>query len=129
MIADGGHDPLNVLGGIPTINLDYSPIWRLFPVVWTADAIEKGYRTKLTNALDIENAGAKGMVESIAGGAPKAVGFLVNCPVVYRINGSPRSRAVRGRRAIGPACITSAALAGSGSVVPLLCRVAGQVRQ
>jgi hypothetical protein len=85
-IADGGHGPLNVLGGIPTINLDYSPIWRLFPVVWTADAIEKGYRTKLTNAIDIENAGAKGIVESIAGGPPKAVGFLVNCPVVYRIN-------------------------------------------
>lgn len=85
-IADGGHGPLNVLGGIPTINLDYSPIWRLFPVVWTADAIEKGYRTKMTNAIDIENAGAKGIVESIAGGAPKAVGFLVNCPVVYRIN-------------------------------------------
>lgn len=85
-IADGGHGPLNVLGGIPTINLDYSPIWRLFPVVWTADAVEKGYRTKLTNAIDIENAGAKGIVESIAGGPPKAVGFLVNCPVVYRIN-------------------------------------------
>jgi hypothetical protein len=85
-IADGGHGPLNVLGGIPTINLDYSPIWRLFPVVWTADAIEKGYRTKVTNAIDIENAGAKGIIESIAGGPPKAVGFLVNCPVVYRIN-------------------------------------------
>ena len=85
-IADGGHGPLNVLGGIPTINLDYSPIWRLFPVVWTADAVEKGYRTKLTNAIDIENAGAKGIVEFIAGGPPKAVGFLVNCPVVYRIN-------------------------------------------
>lgn len=78
VIADGGHGPLNVLGGIPTINMDYSPIWRLFPVVWTADAVEKGYRTK--------NAGAKGIVESIAGGPPKAVGFLVNCPVVYRIN-------------------------------------------
>ncbi len=85
-ISDGGHGPLNILGGIPTINLDYSPIWRLFPVVWTADAIEKGYRTKVTNAIDIENAGAKGIIESIAGGAPKAVGFLVNCPVVYRIN-------------------------------------------
>jgi hypothetical protein len=82
----GSKGPLNVLGGIPTINLDYSPIWRLFPVVWTADAIEKGYRTKLTNAIDIENAGAKGIVESIEGGPPRAVGFLVNCPVVYRIN-------------------------------------------
>lgn len=85
-LSDGGNGPLNVLGGIPTINLDYSPIWRLFPVVWTAEAIEKGWRTKLTNAIDIENAGAKGIVQSIAGGPPKAVGFLVNCPVVYRIN-------------------------------------------
>jgi hypothetical protein len=84
----GSHGPLNVLGGIPTINLDYSPIWRLFPIRWTDAAIEAGYRTKLTNAIDIENAGAKGIVESIAegGGPPKAVGFLVNCPVVYRIN-------------------------------------------
>ncbi|MFN4159389.1 MAG: hypothetical protein ACK4GO_13410 [Gemmobacter sp.] len=85
-LSDGGHGPLNVLGGIPTINLDYSPIWRLFPVVWTETAIAAGYRTKLTNAIDIENAGAKGIVESLAGGAPRAVGFLVNCPVVYRIN-------------------------------------------
>jgi hypothetical protein len=85
-LSDGGHGPLNVLGGIPTINLDYSPIWRLFPVVWTEAAIAAGYRTKLTNAIDIENAGAKGIVESLAGGPPRAVGFLVNCPVVYRIN-------------------------------------------
>ena len=82
----GSHGPLNVLGGIPTINLDYSPIWRLFPVVWTEAAIAAGYRTKLTNAIDIENAGAKGIIESLAGGAPRAIGFLVNCPVVYRIN-------------------------------------------
>jgi hypothetical protein len=87
-LSDGGHGPLNVLGGIPTINLDYSPIWRLFPVKWTEAAIERGYRTKMTGAIDIENAGAKGIIESIAegGGPPKAVGFLVNCPVVYRVN-------------------------------------------
>lgn len=87
-LSDGGHGPLNVLGGIPTINLDYSPIWRLFPVKWTDDAIKQGYRTKLTGAIDIENAGAKGLVQSITegGGPPKAVGFLVNCPVVYRVN-------------------------------------------
>jgi hypothetical protein len=87
-LSDGGHGPLNVLGGIPTINLDYSPIWRLFPVKWTDAAVKAGYRTKLTGAIDIENAGAKGIVETIAegGGPPKAVGFLVNCPVVYRVN-------------------------------------------
>lgn len=87
-LSDGGHGPLNVLGGIPTINLDYSPMWRLFPVKWTDAAIEAGYRTKMTGAIDIENAGAKGIIESIApgGGPPKAVGFLINCPVVYRVN-------------------------------------------
>lgn len=83
---EGSHGPLNVLGGIPTINLDYSPMWRLFPVKWTDAAIEKGYRTKLTDAIAIEDAGAKGIIESLEGGPPKALGFLINCPVVYRVN-------------------------------------------
>lgn len=82
----GSHGPLNVLGGVPTINLDYSPMWRLFPVKWTEAAIEMGYRTKLTDAIAIEDAGAKGIIESLEGGPPKALGFLVNCPVVYRVN-------------------------------------------
>ncbi|MGL4724088.1 MAG: DUF7482 domain-containing protein [Scandinavium sp.] len=83
----GSHGPLNVLGGIPTINLDYSPMWRLFPVKWTKEAIAKGYRTKLTNAFDIENAAEKGLVVSLVDGkAPKAAGIIINCPVVYRIN-------------------------------------------
>jgi hypothetical protein len=82
----GTHGPLNVLGGIPTINLDYSPLWRLFPVRWTDAAIEKGYRTKMMDAIAIEGAGERGIIESIAGGKPKAVGFIINCPVVYRVN-------------------------------------------
>lgn len=81
-----GRGPLNVLGGIPTINLDYSPMWRLFPVKWTEEAVVKGYRTRLTDAIHIEDTAAKGFIESLEGGPPKAVGFLVNCPVVYRIN-------------------------------------------
>jgi hypothetical protein len=43
----GGRGPLNVLGGIPTINLDYSPYWLLFPAVWTVEAIQKGYRYRI----------------------------------------------------------------------------------
>jgi hypothetical protein len=31
VLGGDGRGPLNVLGGIPTINLDYSPMWRLFP--------------------------------------------------------------------------------------------------
>ena len=82
----GSHGPLNVLGGIPTINLDYSPMWRVFPVKWTDEAIRKGYRTRMTDAIAIEDAGERGIIESIAGGPPRPVGFVVNCPVVYRVN-------------------------------------------
>ena len=82
----GSHGPLNVLGGIPTINLDYSPMWRVFPVKWTDESIRKGYRTKMTDAIAIEDAGERGIIESVAGGKPKPVGFVVNCPVVYRVN-------------------------------------------
>ena len=86
-LSDGDvHGPLNVLGGIPTINLDYSPLWRLFPVKWSDAAVAKGYRTRETDAIQIEDLGERGVIESIAGGKPKAVGFIVNCPVVYRIN-------------------------------------------
>jgi len=40
----------------------------------------------MTDAIHIEDAGAKGIIESLEGGPPKAAGFLINCPVVYRVN-------------------------------------------
>ena len=81
-----GRGPLNVLGGIPTINLDYSPMWRLFPAKWTSAAIQHGYRSRLTDAIHIEDMASKGFIKSIDDGDLRAVGFIVNCPVVYRVN-------------------------------------------
>ena len=81
-----GRSPLNVLGGIPTINLDYSPMWRLFPAKWTEEAIERGYRTKMFDAIHVEDMAAKGYITSLDDGELRAVGFIVNCPVVYRVN-------------------------------------------
>jgi hypothetical protein len=81
-----GRGPLNVLGGIPTINLDYSPMWRLFPAKWTSAAIERGYRSRVTDAFQIEDLANKGFIKGIDGGDLRPVGFVVNCPVVYRIN-------------------------------------------
>jgi hypothetical protein len=81
-----GRGPLNVLGGIPTLNLDYSPMWRIFPAVWTDEAVQKGYRARMTDAIHIEDMAAKGFIKSLDGGDLRAVGFIVNCPVVYRIN-------------------------------------------
>ena len=81
-----GRGPLNVLGGIPTINLDYSTMWRLFPAKWTSAAIQHGYRSRLTDAIHIEDMASKGLIKSIDDGDLRAVGFIVNCPVVYRVN-------------------------------------------
>jgi len=81
-----GRGPLNILGGIPTINLDYSPMWRLFPAVWTDEAIKKGYRYRMTSALQTAEMATRGYIKSLDGGDFRAVGFVVNCPVVYRIN-------------------------------------------
>lgn len=81
-----GRGPLNVLGGIPTINLDYSPMWRIFPAVWTQEAIARGYRARMSDAIHIEDMAAKGFIQSLDGGDLRAVGFIVNCPVVYRVN-------------------------------------------
>ncbi|MBV8971852.1 MAG: hypothetical protein JO290_06125 [Sphingomonadaceae bacterium] len=81
-----GRGPLNVLGGIPTINLDYSPMWRLFPAVWTDEAIAKGYRYRMTSALQAAEMATRGLIKSLDGGEFRAVGFVVNCPIVYRIN-------------------------------------------
>lgn len=81
-----GRGPLNVLGGIPTINLDYSPMWRVFPAVWSNDAIAKGYRTRITSALQAAELEERGLIHSLDGKDFRAVGFIVNCPVVYRVN-------------------------------------------
>ena len=81
-----GRGPLNILGGIPTINLDYSPMWRLFPAKWTDAAIQRGYRSRLTDAFAIEDMAKRGFLTGLDGGELRPVGFVVNCPVVYRIN-------------------------------------------
>ena len=51
-LADG-HRPNNTLGGIPTIALDYSPMWDANLYTWTADAISKGYRQQLREEFQI----------------------------------------------------------------------------
>jgi hypothetical protein len=86
VLAGDGRGPLNVLGGVPTINLDYSPMWRLFPAKWTEEAIAKGYRARMSDAIWIEDMAAKGFIRSLDDGDLRAVGFIVNCPVVYRVN-------------------------------------------
>jgi hypothetical protein len=79
-----GISPLNVLGGIPTVATDYSPIWDVNPAVWTQKAIEMGYRSRLTEEFAILGFVQKGWIVGLNGKPFGSAGLVVNCPIVYR---------------------------------------------
>ena len=76
--------PLNVLGGIPTIATDYSPLWDMNPFVWTQEAIDKGYRSRLSEEFDILGKVDRGWLTGLDGGKFGSIGLVVNCPIVSR---------------------------------------------
>jgi len=81
-----GHRPNNVLGGIPTIAPDYSPLWEAQPYEWTSDAIAKGFRGLLTEEFRILTLVQDGILTG-PGGAKFGTGtFIVNCPIAQRLN-------------------------------------------
>jgi hypothetical protein len=80
--GEGG--PLNVLGGIPHVATDYSPLWDFNLGEWTADAVAKGYRSRLNEEFEILGFVQRGFVTG-PGGAPwGSTGLIVNCPIVHR---------------------------------------------
>jgi hypothetical protein len=84
-LADGFR-PNNVLGGIPTNALDYSPTWDAQIYQWTQDAISKGYRGQLREEFQILTLVQDGLLTA-PGGAPFTTsGFSINCPIVQRLN-------------------------------------------
>jgi hypothetical protein len=82
-LSDGGS-PLNVLGGIPTVATDYSPLWDINPSVWTQQAIDMGYRSRLTEEFAILGFVQKGWLTGLNGQPFGSAGLVVNCPIVYR---------------------------------------------
>lgn len=79
-----GRSPLNVLGGIPTVANDYSPIWDVNLGEWTNESIEMGYRSRLTEEFQILGFAQKGWITG-PGGAPfGSSGIVVNCPIAFR---------------------------------------------
>jgi hypothetical protein len=84
-LADG-HRPNNVLGGIPTIALDYSPAWDAQLYAWTEDAINRGFRGQLREEFQILTFVQDGLITG-PGGAPfQSAGFSINCPIVQRLD-------------------------------------------
>ncbi|HJU34167.1 MAG TPA: hypothetical protein VJ695_03500 [Nitrososphaera sp.] len=80
----GEGSPLNVLGGIPTISTDYSPLWDLNLGVWTQEAIDNGYRSRLTEEFAILGFAEEGWITGLGGGQYGSVGMIINCPIVFR---------------------------------------------
>src|SRR6201996_4821947 len=67
-LADGFR-PNNVVGGIPTNALDYSPAWDAQLFEWTQDAINNGYRGQLREEFQVLTFVQDGLITA-PGGAP-----------------------------------------------------------
>jgi hypothetical protein len=80
----GEGSPLNVLGGIPTIATDYSPLWDINAGVWTQEAIDNGHHSRLTEEFAILGFVEEGWITGLEGGPYGSVGMVVNCPIVFR---------------------------------------------
>ena len=81
-----GFRPNNVLGGIPTIAPDYSPLWEAEPYEWTADAVARGFRGQLREEFQLLTLVQYGLLTG-PGGAKFGTGsFIVNCPIAQRLN-------------------------------------------
>lgn len=83
ILGEGG--PLNILGGIPTIATDYSPLWDLNLGEWTQEAVDKGYRARMTEEFSILGMVERGFVTGPGGGAYGSSGIIINCPIVQRL--------------------------------------------
>jgi hypothetical protein len=84
-LADG-HRPNNVLGGIPTIALDYSPAWDAQLFEWTDDAIDRGFRGQVREEFQILTFVQDGLITGPGGAKFGSSGFSINCPIVQRLD-------------------------------------------
>ena len=84
-LADGFR-PNNVLGGIPTIALDYSPAWDAQLYEWTPDAISRGFRGQPREEFQILTFVQDGLITGPGGATFGSSGFSINCPIVQRLD-------------------------------------------
>jgi hypothetical protein len=83
--ADGAR-PNNVLGGIPTIALDYAPAWDAQLFEWTKDAIDNGFRGQVREEFQILTFVQDGLITGPGGKPFGSSGFSINCPIVQRLD-------------------------------------------
>jgi hypothetical protein len=79
-----GRSPLNVFGGIPSVALDYSPLWDMNLGEWTNESIDNGYRSRLTEEFQILGFVEDGWITGPGGADYGSVGIIINCPIAFR---------------------------------------------
>jgi len=84
-LADGAR-PNNVLGGIPTIATDYSPVWDAQLFTWTQDAINQGFRGQVREEFQILTFVQDGLITGPGGKKFGSSGFSINCPIAQRLD-------------------------------------------
>ncbi|MDQ3345079.1 MAG: hypothetical protein M3473_02110, partial [Chloroflexota bacterium] len=83
--ADGKPlPPVHVIGGIPTLALDYSPLWDLNLGEWTQEAIDNGYRSRMIDEFQLLEFVRRGFITGPGGEEFGSTGIVVNCPIVMR---------------------------------------------
>ena len=80
----GEGAPLNVLGGIPTIATDYSPLWDVNVGEWTPAAVANDYRSRVREEFEILGMVRAGHLTGPGGVPFGSSGLIVNCPIVFR---------------------------------------------
>lgn len=107
-LARGG-DAHNVLGCFPTLSDQrlrelYSPMWDLNIAVWSPDAVARGQNTTQTDANQIRQLAAQGLVTNPGGGLLGSSNFTVNCPTLGFASTAPtEDQAPRPPKAAVPA--------------------------
>jgi hypothetical protein len=80
----GEGQALNILGGIPTIATDYSPLWDLNAGEWTKAAIDNDYRARVREEFEILGMVRAGHLTGPNGAPFGSTGLIINCPIVFR---------------------------------------------
>jgi hypothetical protein len=60
----------------------YTPLWGVYPAVWTKEATAAGKEHVLKSQRDFQNASDAKAIEAPDGKAFGAPGITVNCPVI-----------------------------------------------
>ena len=85
VLSGDAPSPLNVFGGIPTLATDYSPLWDVNLGEWTQEAIDNGYRSRITDEFTWLGMAVRGFVTAPGGKPYGSSGIIINCPPVSRL--------------------------------------------